>query len=222
MIINFHNPLEYTYVVFTFYLDCTGEGGIDLVFALDSSGSIGKEKFQFVREFAANISDVLDIGLQRSLVGVFIFSTRVRLQFAVTDYTDKASLLTAINNIRYRPGATRTERALDYLRTEGEPGGRLNLRTGVLHVAILLTDGSSTFFDRTMTAADKLHVSGIYDRIYAIGIKDANMRELEKIASNNSYVFFTSTFNGDSIRALQESVARQLEGSCLRKLHGLN
>ena len=208
-------------VVFALHIDCgTGDkGGIDLVLALDSSGSIGSDRFQFVREFAASISNVLDIGLQRSLVGLFIFSTRVRLQFAVTDYTDKASLLTAINNIRYRPGATRTERALKYLRDEGESGGRLKLRDGYTHVAILLTDGNSTFYNLTKIAAAELHASGIYDRIYAVGIKDADINELRNIASDNSYVFFTSTFDGDSIKELQDNVTEHLK-PCFGKLYG--
>ena len=200
-------------MVFTLHIDCvTGDKrGIDLVLALDSSISIGSNRFQFVREFAASISNVLDIGLQRSLVGLFIFSTRVRLQFAVTDYTDKASLLTAINNIPYRQGVTHTQRALDYLRIQGQPGGTLKLRDGFTHVAILLTGGKSNFYNLTKTAADELHASGIYDQIYAVGIKSADMNELKNIASNDSYVFFTSTFDEDSIKELQDNVTKHLK-----------
>ena len=35
-------------------------GGIDLVFVLDTSGSIGATRFQMIREFAEEISMLLD------------------------------------------------------------------------------------------------------------------------------------------------------------------
>ena len=50
-------------------------GGIDLVFVLDTSGSIGATRFQMIREFAEEISILLDIGIQRSLVVSFYSKT---------------------------------------------------------------------------------------------------------------------------------------------------
>ena len=53
--------------------------------------------------------------------------------FGVTQHTDQASLLTAINNIPYRKGFTNTAAGLDLLRDAGQPNGDLNLRDGFTH-----------------------------------------------------------------------------------------
>ena len=201
-------------VVNLFYsqLDCGNgqRGGIDLVFVLDESGSIGASGFDLIREFVANISSALDIGLQRSLVGVILFSNNANIEFSVTQHTDEASLLTAIDNLPYRGGGTNTATAIDLLRTAGQPGGALNLRNGFTHVAMLITDGRSSSQQATLTAASALHSSNIYDQVYAIGVSGAVATELNAIASDPSLVFFTSNFDSDSVAALEQSVTQQL------------
>ena len=194
-------------------LDCGNgrRGGIDLVFVLDESGSIGASRFDLIREFVANISSALDIGLQRSLVGVILFSSNTRLAFNVTQHTDEASLLTAIDNLPYSGGGTNTAAAIDFLRTAGQPGGALNLRNGYTHVAMLITDGRSNSQQATITAASNLHSSNIYNQVYAIGVSGADATELNAIASDPSLVFFTSDFDSESVAALEESVTEQLQ-----------
>ena len=81
------------------FLDCGG-GGIDLVFAVPNhSGSITASGFDLIKELVANITSTLDIGLQKSLAGVIIFNDAASVEFGVTRHTDKANLLTAINNL---------------------------------------------------------------------------------------------------------------------------
>ena len=198
--------------LFYCYLDCgNGQtGGIDLVFVLDESGSITASGFDLIREFVANISSALDIGLQRSLVGVILFSTSTHIEFSVTQHTDEASLLTAIDNLPYGGGGTNTAAAIDLLRTAGQPGGALNLRNGFTHVAMLITDGRSSSQQATITAASNLHSSNTYDQVYAIGVSGANATELNAIASDPSLVFFTSNFDSSSVAALELSVTQQL------------
>ena len=160
----------------------------------------------------------MDIGLQKSLVGVILFSSSPRIEFSVTQHTDEVSLLTAIDNLPYRGGGTNTAAALDLLRTAGQPGGTLNLRNGYTHVAMIITDGRSNNQQATLTAASALHSSNIYDQVYAIGVSGAVATELNAIASDPSLVFFTSTFDSDSVAALEQSVTQQLM-SCVCKLY---
>ena len=152
----------------------------------------------------------MDIGLQRSLVGVILFSNNANIEFSVTQHTDEASLLTAVDNLPYRGGGTNTAAAIDLLHTAGQPGGALNLRNGFTHVAMLITDGRSSSQQATLTAASALHSSNIYDQVYAIGVSGADATELNGIASDLSLVFFTSTFDSDSVAALEQSVTQQL------------
>ena len=193
------------------FLDCGNgqRGGIDLVFVLDESGSIGRTRFQLIREFVASISRVLDIGLQRSLVGVISFSDLASLNFGVTQYTDQTSLLSAIGRLPYRTGFTNTAAALNLLRIAGQPGGALNLRDGFTHVAILITDGESNR-GNTTAAAHELHASNIYTEIYAVGVDRADMDELSLIASERSLVFFDSDFDSAAIASLEQSVTEML------------
>ena len=207
--------ISFTFVI---YLDCgTGQtGGIDLVFVLDESGSIGAVQFDLLRRFAMQISQELDIGLQRSLVGAILFSSSPSLEFDVTQNTNQSSLQAAIANLPYRGGGTNTADALDLLRTAGQPGGALNLRDGYIHIAIVVTDGRSNSQSETINATSALHAANIYSQVYAIGVSGADINELQAIASNLSLVSFTSNFDNNTIAQLQQNVTQMLM-PCVRK-----
>ena len=158
----------------------------------------------------------MDIGLQRSLVGVISFSTSVNFNFAVTTYTNEASLLSAIDRIPYRGGYTNTAAGLDLLRDAGQPSGPLNLRDGFTHIAILITDGKSNR-GNTSRAVSELHAANIYSEIYAVGVENADVDELNLIASEPSLVFFHSDFDSAAISSLEDSVTKQLM-PCVGKL----
>jgi len=92
------------------------------VFVLDVSGSIGATRFQMIREFTEQISRLLDIGTQRSLVGVILFSSTASIHFPVTQHTDASTLLPALNpGLPYSGGGTDTNEALDLLRPPARP-----------------------------------------------------------------------------------------------------
>ena len=102
---------------------CTVSGcniaGVDLVFVLDSSGSIGATNFNSMRNFVTTVVNALNIGQNRSQVGVIVFSDVVRIQFHLNTYSNKASLLSAISSIPYIGSRTNTADALYTLINEG-------------------------------------------------------------------------------------------------------
>ena len=181
-----------------------------MVFVLDESSSIGANGFQLIREFAEEISRSLDIGLQRSLVGVILFSSSARVYFPVTQHTDAGTLLLALNSLPYNEGDTDTAAALNLLRTAGRPGGALKLRSRFNHIAVIVTDGKSNNEAATLTAADALHMSGIYDQVYTVGISGADATELNVIASDSSLVFFTGDSNSIPTTRLERSITEHL------------
>ena len=85
----------------------------------------------------------------------------------------------------------------------------LNLRDGFTHVAILITDGQSNLGDTT-AAASALHAANIYSEVYAVGVNQADMDELNLIASERSLVFFDSNFDSAAISSLEQSVTEML------------
>jgi len=161
----------------------------DWIFILDNSGSIGSSDFNLLREFVAQISSSLNIGLQRNLVSVISYADSASLHFGLTRHTDKSSLLQAIRAVPYTGGGTNTAAALQLL--QNNPS--LGLRNGYRHIVVFLTDGRSNNRRETLRIASQIHSTNIYD-IISIGIGNANVQELEGIASDIDFVFITVNF----------------------------
>ena len=188
-------------------------GGIDLVFALDSSISIRSEGFNLIKDFVKQISRRLVIGLDNSLVGVILFGDDSRIAFNLPDNTNETELTSAIDRLRYlRLRGTNTHTALELLQ-EGGRDGRLGLRDGRPHVAIIVTDGRSTNSRALESAARALHAADIY-QVYAAGVGDrVDESELQLIASDDSLVFTIDTFDFLAIQQLQDRISEQLCGT---------
>ena len=187
--------------------------GVDLVFVIDESSSIrdiNLNGFELIKQFVTSIINMLDIGLERDLVGVISFSNTANIQFDVTQHTDKSSLISAIHNLPYRGGMTNIGKALNLLRTGGQPDGALNLRNESTNIAVLVTDGASSDPQTTHTAAVTLHKSNLYDQVYVVGVTNqVNLAELKLIASNPSLVYNSVDFA--SLVNLVEAITQQLK-----------
>ena len=182
---------------------------MDIVFVLDISKSIGKNKqstadlhFDRMKKFILDVVVFLSIGPNNSMVGVVEFARRAEMRFSVSQYTDKSDLQTAIGKLRYgninnrRHKKTNTPDALKLLRTKGHAGGALGLRDDADHVVVFITDGRANTGKHskktdaliTDTEANLLHTSGIYDQIYSVGIgvKKINETQLRVITTDPS------------------------------------
>ena len=178
---------------------------------VDVSSSISESRFQLIREFTEELSMLLNINTQRSLVGVILFSDNAIVHFPITQYINASTLLPALNpGLPYSGGGTNTAAALDLLRTAGQTGGALELRPGYVPIAIVVTDGQSSDEQATLNAASALHASNIYEQVYAVGVSGADATELYAIASDASLVFFTSNFNSAELTQLQNNVTKEL------------
>ena len=174
------------------FTDCNN-AGIDLVFVLDGSASVGNRRYQLLREFAESVASVLTIGPQDSLVGAIVFSSSAFIQFNLQQHTNATTLLPALNpGLLYPSMATNTAQALLLLLSSAEDG-TMGIRDGRTHIAIVVTDHHKISSD-TRNAANILHAAGIY-QVYAAGFGGANVDELNDIASDPSLVSFTTTFN---------------------------
>lgn len=74
---------------------------MDLVFVLDTSGSIGNSGFQAVREFVASVSMALNVSPRRSQVAVILYSSNAQIHFNLTMHSDATALNDAIESIPY-------------------------------------------------------------------------------------------------------------------------
>ena len=185
--------------------------GIDLIFVLDSSGSIGSSNFQLVRNFVANVVTHLDIGPDRNRVGLITFATLVTVQFRLNTYQTRPSLLQAIARIPYSRGGTNTHAGLNTLISQFNTtfGARPRV-DGIPRIAVVVTDGRSNSHSATIAAAKRVHASNILT--YAVGVgSNLNMDELNAIATDpdSQYVRLLSAFNVNELRDLQELLSRQ-------------
>ena len=168
---------------------------------IDTSGSIGADRFQLIREFTANVTTELINGSPSSAVGVILFNNNAHIEFNLTAHTNLNSLLSAINELPYNGGSTDTAKALNLLLDTAQ-NGELGLRNNSLNSTIVITDGVSNDPSATESAANELHASNIFD-VYSIGVGGADLTELNRIASSPEFVFFTSSFNSDGLQQLK-------------------
>jgi len=153
----------YDYVLF--YL--TVCQAADVIFILDSSGSIGFDNFQKEKEFVAEIVESFDISPDKTHVGMIVFSSNAWIEFNLDTYSDKDSLRSGILNTNYVDGGTNTAAALNLMLDAGfstENGAR---RDGI-QIGIVITDGRSNDLAATADSAMKVHQQRIY--MFAIGI----------------------------------------------------
>ena len=187
------------------YTEC--RTGIDLIFVLDSSGSIGSTNFQLMRNFVANVVSNLNIGPDQSQVGVVVYSGSANVWFSLNTHTTNTSaLLQAIANIPYTGGGTNTAAGILTCVQQFNPSyGARPRSSGIPRVAIVVTDGRSG--SGTAAAAEMAHSEGILS--YAVGIgNNVNMEELAAIASdpNSQYVRSVSGFSTSELKSLQETL----------------
>jgi len=196
---------------FYHFTDCLGVVR-DIVFVVSTSGSIGFSRFQLVRELIENITIILKVNSPKSLFGLITFDTYVRLEFGISTHTDLSSLLSAINSglpYYHRGFSTNTAYALYWLLYEARESGFLGLRKETSNVAIVITDGVFSSFPSLQSIANLLHAANIFD-VYAVGIGNNSLSELQLIANDPSFVFFTNFLNSSTAQQLEEHVIEML------------
>ena len=191
------------------FLSCTesrcNSGSIqDVVFVIDTSSSVGETRFQWFREFTANVTTELINRSPSSAVGVVLFSSNAHIEFNLTAHTSLDSLLSAINVLPYNGGRTNIADALTLL-LETAQNGTLGLKNNSLNSAIVVTDRESFNPSAIRVAANELHASNIFD-IYSVGVGNADLRELQEIASSSELVFFTSSFTRNGLQQLADEL----------------
>ena len=139
----------------------------DLVFAMDSSGSIGKDNYQKEKNFINGLANKLVVGPRNVHLGLIVFSDSsiVWLNFGTPTSTNYSSFSeAAVDNAPYLRGRTRIDSALQ---TAGDvfPEGRQNQEPQVL---ILITDGRQSNDPGSVplkTAVQPLRDQGVKVRI---------------------------------------------------------
>ena len=83
---------------------------IDLIFALDGSGSEGSRNFQKQLEFVKNFTSQFEIGPNHTRVSLLTFATNVHNEFYLNELHDNVTVMESISNTTYPDGETNTHK----------------------------------------------------------------------------------------------------------------
>ncbi|XP_072366256.1 cartilage matrix protein-like [Scyliorhinus torazame] len=195
---------------------CSDPEVADIIFLIDGSSSIRSQNFEQVKEAIKTFISKNEFGKTRTQIGVIQFSTKLRLEFQLDQYDDKAVLLKAVHQIQQLHGGTNIGQALnftiDYF--DSSKGGR----TGKRQYLLLITDGKSG--DHVSEAARAIRDRGV--NVFAIGIGAANHAELVTISGSQEKAFHLDNF--DTLKDLDKWIsckARSPNGARESKLQTL-
>ena len=209
--------MMYTYVcrtaqqtLFALFVECTIDEVKDVVFVIDTSHYVGSYQFQMIREFVDNITVSLKLNSPESSVAVILYDNAARIHFNLEAHTSLSTLSPAINpGLPYYYGyGSDTAAALRILLSSAK-NGSLGIRNETSNIAIVITGERSDNYYSTQSAAAALHAANIFD-VYAIGYDRADIYELNTIASDPHFVYFTNFYSRYDIEELQMNITDQL------------
>lgn len=182
---------------------------LDIVFALDGSGSVGSTNFTNLLNFVSDVSSQYDIDRETGTqVSVVTFASGAATNITLPQFQTKTSLSSAIVSIPYPGGGTSTHLGIQAARNEF----RVNGRSGARRLLIVATDGRSNNPADTAAQAELAKSENI--EVFAIGIgSGANRDELRLIATDpdSTYVLTITNYTAESFAAITEQLN---EGIC--------
>ncbi|XP_072300235.1 collagen alpha-3(VI) chain-like [Eucyclogobius newberryi] len=167
------------------------EAGKDVVFLLDGSDGTRNE-FPAMQTFVQTMVERLNVDDNSDRVSVVQYSRDPAVQFYLNTYSTKRDILGTIRGLRHKGGRPlNTGAALQYLRDNvftASAGSRR--QEGVPQLLILLSGGRS--FDSVDAPASALKQMGVVT--FAIGTRNTDPREMQKISHEPSYAISVSDF----------------------------
>ncbi|XP_068789541.1 collagen alpha-6(VI) chain [Struthio camelus] len=167
---------------------------LDIVFVIDSSGSISSSQYQAMKDFMTALVNKSDVSPEGVQFGALKYSHQPEALFYLNKYTTKLEITEAIQSDQPIGQSTYTAKALIYSETffTEAHGSRKSRR--IPQVLIVITDGVSHDTDMLSEVAQRLRNKGII--IYAVGVEGANRNELLAMAGSEDKCFYVDTFEG--------------------------
>lgn len=186
---------------------CSSTG--DVIFILDTSGSVGRDNFYRMLNFTWSTVKELEVDSGNYRVGLMTFSDRANREFNLNSYTNKEDLKKAISRTTYIYGRTNTADAFlmarqdMFVQSYGD-------RPDVPNVIVVITDGESNINNmRTIPEAMTLKRAGVTIITVAVGYADSSA-ELFGITSNPVRDNLIRVENFDSLELLKDKLITPL------------
>nr|XP_005545791.1 PREDICTED: collagen alpha-5(VI) chain isoform X1 [Macaca fascicularis] len=181
---------------------CTEKGcedmKADIMFLVDSSWSIGNENFRKMKIFMKNLLTKIQIGADKTQIGVVQFSDTTKEEFQLNRYFTRQEISDAIDRMSLINKGTLTGKALNFVGQyfTHSKGARL----GAKKFLILITDGVARDYVRDPARI----LRGKNVTIFSVGVYNANRSQLEEISGDGSLVFHVENF--DHLKALERKL----------------
>jgi len=195
--------------------------GYDAVIALDNSVSVGQNGFRRIIDFVSRIIERVDIGEQKTKVGIILFSGTATKQFDLNQHTTKNDLLSAISNIKYGGVAgnsyTRLLKELQKISQDPSQGFRADFD----NIAIIITDAKKiSDSDQRNLQMELRNTQNIFE-LYAVGIpsrreqnrervRDRQLAHLQEITGDKSHAFIANELTEVELDQIEMNLAAEL------------
>uniref|UniRef100_A0A6J0SWC4 von Willebrand factor A domain-containing protein 1 n=1 Tax=Pogona vitticeps TaxID=103695 RepID=A0A6J0SWC4_9SAUR len=186
----------------------------DLLFLLDSSGSVSYYEFSRVKEFIADLLRPFTFGPHDVQTGVVHISTMPSLEFPFDRYLSSGAVQHALRNIKQKMGDTNTGKALSFAKDKlftAEAGARAD----VPKVMVWVTDGFST--DDISQPMQRLKDMGV--TVFIVSTGRGNYLELSAAASKppEKHLHFVDVDDLTIItKELRDSITEVMQAKRLR------
>lgn len=170
----------------------------DIMFLVDSSGSIGPENYEKMKTFMKNVTAKIQIGPDNTQIGVVQFSGYNKEEFQLNKYFTQKEIFDAIDRMSHIRQNTLIGGALTFV--DEYFTHSKGARPGVKKFLILITDGESQ--DNVAEPAKALRDKGVI--IISVGVYGAKRTELEEISGDGSLVFHVEKF--DYLEAIESKL----------------
>ncbi|XP_035679050.1 sushi, von Willebrand factor type A, EGF and pentraxin domain-containing protein 1-like [Branchiostoma floridae] len=190
----------------------TPNKAVDIIFALDRSGSVGSSNYNKIIDFVKAVLSHFSVSPTTTRVAVVSFGTDAKVEFDLLRWTsnnnNKCELLrTYIPKLKYTGGGTNTIGALNLaLALLKKPG----VRSTSTKVVFTITDGKWNVGGDPSSVVRTLQARGVYMYAFGVGawgISSSRLRGLgNKDSHGHKYVYLCLDFN------VLSQVAKRLRG----------
>uniref|UniRef100_A0A673ALJ3 von Willebrand factor A domain containing 2 n=1 Tax=Sphaeramia orbicularis TaxID=375764 RepID=A0A673ALJ3_9TELE len=167
---------------------CLGQA-VDLVFAVDASGGVGRENFATLRYFVRSLTVQFDINRDVAQVALVTYGRRASTVFNLDTHETGSAVLEAVAEANYMGGVASTGAALLHIHSNVLTVAK-GARPGVNKAVVVLTDGSSG--DDAVVPAQKIRNNGI--SLFVIGIGDVQRERLLNIAGSEEHMISVPSY----------------------------
>ena len=176
---------------------CLSDCSADILFVIDSSGSIDESKYSNIKEFVNDVISYHYISETETQFATMIYSDDPLLKFGFDRYYSQVEIQSNVRLIEFVGGRTNTAKALNFVSDELTSGQKGNRRDSK-DILVLINDGNTT--DSTsdlMTAVNELKNDHDYT-IMAVGLYNTGGDQgtnLNAVVSDPNYLFLADTSN---------------------------